>query len=211
MAPRKPIKWVVFDFVVSCVFLGLPYLFLERTRLSSRIDEESGFRYATPTLVIGACTCLVVRPLFSSCYSKPTPSTTCCRKAAIVLSASVTFLSLPGLDTFSRTTGMVAILFAAFSMASTVLVIFRYKADLERPISHIGIEGMMVISVRVMVAFDPWLFKIADVFYQKKKKKKKFFCFLFDIIEANCYIISAIGAFGLFHHGDRYWDCFVLL
>jgi hypothetical protein len=69
-------------------------------------------------------------------------------KAAVVLSASVTFLSLPGLDAFSRITGMVAILFAAFSMAATVVAIFRHKADLERPISHVGIEGMMVISVR---------------------------------------------------------------
>jgi hypothetical protein len=44
-------------------------------------------------------------------------------KAAVVLSASVTFLSLPGFDAFSRTTGMVAILFAAFSMAATVVEI----------------------------------------------------------------------------------------
>ena len=71
-----------------------------------------------------------------------------CRKAAVVLSASVTFLSLPGLDAFSRTTGMVAILLAAFSMAATVVAIFGFKADLERPISHLGVEGMMVITVR---------------------------------------------------------------
>jgi hypothetical protein len=62
-----------------------------------------------------------------------------------VLSASVTFLSLPGLDALSRTTGTVAIFFAAFS---TIVAIFRHKADLERPISHIGIEGMMVVAVR---------------------------------------------------------------
>lgn len=62
----------------------------------------------------------------------------------------MTFLSLPGLDALSRTTGMVAILFAAFSMAATVVAIFRHKADLERPLSHVGIEGMMVISVRAM-------------------------------------------------------------
>ena len=65
----------------------------------------------------------------------------------------MTFLSLPGLDAFSRITGMVAILLAAFSMAATVVAIFRHKADLERPISHVGIEGMMVITVRVMCFF----------------------------------------------------------
>jgi amino acid transporter len=49
---------------------------------------------------------------------------------------------------------MVAILFAAFSMAATVVAIFRYKADLDRPISHIvGIEGMMVITVLVVIFF----------------------------------------------------------
>ena len=68
-----------------------------------------------------------------------------CRKAAVVLHASGTFLSLPGLDAFSRSAGMVAILFAAFSMAATGLAIFRHKADLERPISHVGV---MVITVR---------------------------------------------------------------
>jgi hypothetical protein len=69
------------------------------------------------------------------------------RKAAVVLSASVTFLSLPGLKAFSWTTGMVAILFAAFSIGSDgcKLSSVRHKADMERPI---GIEGMMVITVR---------------------------------------------------------------
>ena len=71
-----------------------------------------------------------------------------CGKAAVVLHASATFLSLPGLDAFSWTTGMVAILFATFSMAATGLALYRHKANLERPISHVGIEGMMVITVR---------------------------------------------------------------
>jgi hypothetical protein len=49
---------------------------------------------------------------------------------------------------------MVAILFAAFSMAATVVAIFRHKADLERPISHVVcIEGMMVITVRDVMSF----------------------------------------------------------
>ena len=64
-----------------------------------------------------------------------------------MLSASVTFISLPGLDSFSRTAGMVAIVFATFSMVATVVAIFRHKADLERPISNVGFEGMMIITV----------------------------------------------------------------
>jgi hypothetical protein len=60
IAPRRPFRRAIIDFVVSCLFLGIPYLFFERTRLLIRVDEESGLRNATPTLVIGACTCLVV-------------------------------------------------------------------------------------------------------------------------------------------------------
>lgn len=63
IAPRRPFRRAMLDFVVSCLFLGIPYIFFERTRLSSRIDEESGLRNATPTLIIGACTCLVVSPI----------------------------------------------------------------------------------------------------------------------------------------------------
>jgi hypothetical protein len=116
-----------------------------------------------------------------------------------VLSASVTFLSLPGLDAFSRTTGMVAILFAAFSMAATVVAIFRHKADLERPISQIGIEGMMVITVR------------GDAF---KKKIDLFIISIFLLMiytEANCYSISTTGSSGLFNHSVHHWHCFILL
>ena len=51
----------------------------------------------------------------------------CRRKAAVILSVSLTFLFfLPGLDALSWTTGVVAILFAAFSMAATVVAIFRH-------------------------------------------------------------------------------------
>ncbi|KAI3614483.1 hypothetical protein WG66_009710 [Moniliophthora roreri] len=106
-----PLRKRVLDFVVSCVCLGIPYLFLNRLQ-HHRLDEESGMlRGAGPMMVIGASTCLV---------------------AAIVLSASVTFLSLPGLDAIARIAGLVAILLSTFSMASTVVAIFKYKSDLER-------------------------------------------------------------------------------
>ncbi|KAF8165963.1 hypothetical protein B0H34DRAFT_648053 [Crassisporium funariophilum] len=144
VAPRRPFGRAALDILLSCLFLGIPYLFLERTRLaasSSRLsDAENGLRISgmgSPMLVIGACTCLV---------------------AAIVLSASVTFLCLPGLDAFSRTAGMVAILFASFSMAATVVAIFRHKADLERPASHVGVEGLMMISRRTVVLSLPMVF-----------------------------------------------------
>ncbi len=43
---------------------------------------------------------------------------------------------------------MVAILFAAFAIAASGVAILRHKADLERPVSHIGIEGIVGISVK---------------------------------------------------------------
>lgn len=69
-------------------------------------------------------------------------------QAAVILSASVTFLSLPGLDDISRLAGLIAILFSASSMISTVVALFRYKADVERTVMYVGGEGLMVVSVR---------------------------------------------------------------
>ena len=59
------------------------------------------------------------------------------------MSASVTFLSLPGLDSIARIAGFVAILFASFSMASTLVAVFRHKADMGT-ISYVGGEGLLV-------------------------------------------------------------------
>ena len=64
-----------------------------------------------------------------------------------MLSASVTFLSLPGLDGVTRTAAMVAILFAAFAMAATGVAVLRHKTELERPVSHVGVEGVVGVSV----------------------------------------------------------------
>ena len=76
------------------------------------------------------------------------------KKAAIVLSASVTLLSLPGLDGLARVAGLVAILFSSFSVVSTVLAIFKYKSDLEKSgvsssSGNVGVggEGLVVLSV----------------------------------------------------------------
>lgn len=80
-------------------------------------------------------------------------------KAAIVLSASVTFLSLPGLDGFTRIAGLGAVLFASLSMAATLVAFFRVKYDLDRAATPttpgalggagtvVGLEGLVSISV----------------------------------------------------------------
>ena len=42
---------------------------------------------------------------------------------------------------------MVAILFAAFAMAATGVAVLRHKAELGRPVSHVGVEGVVGVSV----------------------------------------------------------------
>ena len=69
--PRRPFRRAILNTLVSCLFLGVPYMFFKRDRLSSSVDEESRLRKATPTLVIGACTCLVVSLKSSSAVLRP--------------------------------------------------------------------------------------------------------------------------------------------
>ncbi|KAJ3567977.1 hypothetical protein NP233_g6017 [Leucocoprinus birnbaumii] len=119
---RRSIVRGFFDVVISVICLGIPYIFFER-HTQHRMDEESNMRTVGPMFIIGACTCIV---------------------AAIVLSASVTFLSLPGIDSVARGVGLVATLFASFSMAATLVAIFRYKSDVKKRSSnqrryHVGL------------------------------------------------------------------------
>ena len=74
----------------------------------------------------------------------------CCvvTQAAVILSASVTFLSLPQLADIPRLAGLLAIAFSASSMVSAVIALFRYKHELDRTVMYLGGEGLMVLSVR---------------------------------------------------------------
>ncbi|KAF9535176.1 hypothetical protein CPB83DRAFT_831235 [Crepidotus variabilis] len=144
---RRPFQRAVFDFFVLCLCLGIPYFFMERARLAgSRADEESGlFRGPASMLLVGAFACIISRGII-----------VLVGKAAIILSASVTFLSLSGLDGVTRTTGMVAILFAAFAMAATGVAILRHKADLERSVSRrrtIALSLPLVFLAYSVIAF----------------------------------------------------------
>jgi hypothetical protein len=66
---HRPFRRAFFDFIVSCICLGIPYFFLERVRLSGRSsDQESGLlRGPAPIFIIGACTCLMVSLLLLDC------------------------------------------------------------------------------------------------------------------------------------------------
>ncbi|PCH40711.1 hypothetical protein WOLCODRAFT_136952 [Wolfiporia cocos MD-104 SS10] len=124
---------LIAEILVSCICLGIPNLL---NRSQYRIDEEGGLQSAGSMLVIGACACLV---------------------ATIILSASVTFVSLYGMDDMAQLAGLLAILFSAASMISTVVALFRYKSEAERPTIHFRGEGI-ILSRRSVVMSLPLVF-----------------------------------------------------
>lgn len=134
---RIPLRRTAGDFIVSLLCLGLPYLFLERSH-HQRFDAEGGIRsIAGPMLVVGGFACLI---------------------AAIILSASVTFITLPGMDDVSRIAGFLAILLSASSLISAVIALFRYKSDIEHPIVYPRGEGLILLSRRSVLLSLPLVF-----------------------------------------------------
>ncbi|KAJ7189995.1 hypothetical protein GGX14DRAFT_483998 [Mycena pura] len=140
------------DVLMSCLLLGVPFLFYNRPGYH-RADAEGGAvqRSILPVLVVGACTCLL---------------------AAILLSASITFLSLPGLDNIARAVALVVVLLAACSMASSLVAVFRYKADLAESVrpaaallnpAAVGREGLMPISTHSVIMSLPLVLLIYAV------------------------------------------------
>jgi hypothetical protein len=134
---RIPFRRTAGDFVVSLFCLGLPYLFLERSH-HQRFDVEGGVRnIAGPMLVVGGFACLI---------------------AAIILSASVSFITLPGIDDISRIAGFLAILLSASSLISAVIALFRYKSDIEHPVAYPRGEGLILLTRRSVLLSLPLVF-----------------------------------------------------
>ncbi|KAJ7732450.1 hypothetical protein B0H16DRAFT_1581508 [Mycena metata] len=139
------------EVLASVLLLGVPYLFYNRANFH-RVDAEGGItaRNMLPVLLIGACTCLL---------------------AAILLSASITFLLLPGLDNIARVVALVVVLLAACSMASGLVALFRYKAELAEGAQStgqlnptaVGREGLRLISTRSVIMSLPLVFLIYAV------------------------------------------------
>ncbi|THH18607.1 hypothetical protein EW146_g2429 [Bondarzewia mesenterica] len=137
-----PFRRTLFDFLISILCLGLPYLFLDRSH-HQRMDTESGMHdSAGPMLIIGACACLI---------------------AAVILSASVTFISLPGLDDVARVAGFIAIILSASSMISAVIALFRFKSDIERSSAYYSHEGVVMLSRRSVLLSLPLVFLIWSI------------------------------------------------
>jgi hypothetical protein len=69
-------------------------------------------------------------------------------QAAVILSASVAFVAIPGVDTAARTAALIAILCSAASILGTLLAVLRYKLDLGRAPSFLSGESPLILSVR---------------------------------------------------------------
>lgn len=62
----------------------------------------------------------------------------------------MTFLSLPNLNNVARIAGLVSTLFASFSVAATLVAIFKYKSEVVRIAPRIS-EGIVWVSVSQLV------------------------------------------------------------
>jgi hypothetical protein len=68
----------------------------------------------------------------------------------VILGASVTLVSIPGLNQLSRIASFVSIILSASSLVSAILALFRWKTDIERHSSYeFAGEGRMVLTVRI--------------------------------------------------------------
>ena len=66
-------------------------------------------------------------------------------------------MTLPGLDDVARLAGLIAILFSASSMVSSVVALFRWKADVERTVVYVGGEGLTLLTVRPSLSLPLFL------------------------------------------------------
>ncbi|EJF62217.1 hypothetical protein DICSQDRAFT_169248 [Dichomitus squalens LYAD-421 SS1] len=68
---HKQLIGATIDFVIGCLRLSIPYMFIGRTYGHSTFDEESGLYSADPMLKIGACACLVTVVILSAMIGDP--------------------------------------------------------------------------------------------------------------------------------------------
>lgn len=124
-------------------------MFVDKARYNGQFDVEGSHlpESTTPLFVIGACACLVVR--FPVSYSDMV-LTVSPFQSAIILSASVTLMSFPGLDSIARIGGLVAITCSILSMVSSFASIFRYKTEMVRG-SGPSAEGFVMLSVSMIL------------------------------------------------------------
>jgi hypothetical protein len=74
-------------------------------------------------------------------------------QAAVILSASVTLMTLPGLSGIARMSGLVAIMCSVLSMTTSFISIMRHKTDLTHGTPTSGSEGFVLLTVCFSTCF----------------------------------------------------------
>ncbi|KAI6028799.1 hypothetical protein F5J12DRAFT_807775 [Pisolithus orientalis] len=143
---QAPMLRTAIEVLIGILCLGIPFLFVDRARYSGHFDVErnSSAQSSVPLFVVGTCSCFV--------------------SAQIILSASITLISIPGLDSIARIGSLVAILCSVLSMVTSLLSIFRYRVEMAEgsaTLHHTGAaarEGFVFLPRRSIKHSLPLVF-----------------------------------------------------
>lgn len=136
---RVPVGRMIVDIITGILCLGIPFFLVDRSTYGGHIDLEGNVvsNSGGPLFLAGACACLV---------------------AAVILSASVTLMTLPGLSGIARISGLVAIMCSVLSMITSFISIIRQKTELAHGTPTSGSEGFVLLSRRSVLLSLPLVF-----------------------------------------------------
>lgn len=134
-----PIGRMIVDIITGIICLGIPFFLVDRSTYGGHVDLEGNVvsNSGGPLFIAGACACLV---------------------AAVILSASVTLMTLPGLSGIARMSGLVAIMCSVLSMTTSFISIMRHKTDLTHGTPTSGSEGFVLLTRRSVLLSLPLVF-----------------------------------------------------
>jgi hypothetical protein len=135
---------MIVDIITGILCLGIPFFLVDRSTYGGHIDLEGNIvsNSGGPLFLAGACACLVVSFIpRSACWVSNMI------QAAVILSASVTLMTLPGLSGIARMSGLVAITCSVLSMTTSFISIMRHKAELTHGTPTSGSEGFVLLTV----------------------------------------------------------------
>ncbi|KAG1807296.1 uncharacterized protein BJ212DRAFT_757624 [Suillus subaureus] len=136
---RVPVGRMIADILTGILCLGIPFFLVDRSDYGGHLDLEGNIvsNSGGPLFLAGACACLV---------------------AAVILSASVTLMTLPGLSGIARMSGLVAIMCSVLSMITSFISIIRHKAEMAHGAPTSGSEGFVLLTRRSVFLSLPLVF-----------------------------------------------------
>lgn len=134
-----PVGRMIVDIMTGILCLGIPFFLVDRSSYGGHIDIEGNIvsNSSGPLFLAGACACLV---------------------AAVILSASVTLMTLPGLSGIARASGLVAIMCSVLSMITSFISIMRHKTEMAHGTPTSGSEGFVLLTRRSVFLSLPLVF-----------------------------------------------------